>query len=652
VNDEDLETELSRRFDESVVSVLIENWTDSRQVERLCGVLEDGETVETLELRGCELASDASRAFANAWSLMPILTILDVSGAQIDDGGMRTIAWNLRHNPPLLTLNVDDNPFGNEGVKCIAHALESNTTLKKLSMKAPQRHRDRLDGVRVLLFVLGENKALEFLSMDRTTLSDAGDAGPDATPHWAITRMLERNASLHILHLRDCKLDVDAAAKIGGALSQNRGLTELALDDNLVENPGFCELLRGIQGNKGLVYLSLRSNRISGEADVPWNIVVDHPTLDALDLSDNPIEVPIYIQKMNKPGESRHQLLSKRKRSHIPSLAERYAEFNVPSFGEIDIDTSAEVLTLRRIHEAQGLLNIKGEADEMLKIRETSEKARKEVREAPVPDEGKIAAYEASIAALLGTEIKLEEQACELDGIGITPRSSRGDNRGNGLAAGANSDVLGAQDLASVQEELKEWFAHVAALTSEHKAAALGYRHEFNSCFEYFLSRFQDRDSAGMLTAEQSCYSASHTVDAFLLAQPRGNQSPLERRAGYDAQLAFAVERQRTSITGALNRLRRDIIRIKGGGNECPSTTAAKKARTIHDDKYRVAKRAEVDVTCDVIAGKCTTGSDQALRKAQEELAKATLVMKQEEEKLVAAAWRWPQLRFPALLGV
>ena len=166
------------------------------------------------------------------------LTSLRLSANRVGPAGVRALARGLTANTALLSLSLADNGgVGDAGAHAVASMLLSNTTLTRLHLGGCGVGAEGATALGAALAHGGS--ALQALRLCRNVLGAAGVA--------PIAAALTRNRALASLDLSGCRLDDAAAAQLGVALQQCRGLRRLVLADNLLSDKGGAELLRRLQ---------------------------------------------------------------------------------------------------------------------------------------------------------------------------------------------------------------------------------------------------------------------------------------------------------------------------------------------------------------------------------------------------------------------
>lgn len=98
--------------------------------------LKSNKTLKTLLLENTTQNNDSAIALGDALSVNETLEVLNLEGNDIGADGLKALANGLAVNKGLkeLKLGSQKKPFGNEAERCLAEALDKNTTLVKLSL--------------------------------------------------------------------------------------------------------------------------------------------------------------------------------------------------------------------------------------------------------------------------------------------------------------------------------------------------------------------------------------------------------------------------------------------------------------------------------------------------------------------------------------
>lgn len=109
-----------------------------------------------------KLTSEGIYAISKALEEHPMLTVLFMNKANIEDEGATHLAKLLKVNAIITTLYLWGNQIGNEGAIALAEALKVNTSLTTLNLEYNQINNK---GAIELGWMMMENKSLAFLSL-------------------------------------------------------------------------------------------------------------------------------------------------------------------------------------------------------------------------------------------------------------------------------------------------------------------------------------------------------------------------------------------------------------------------------------------------------------------------------------------------------
>ncbi|CAF4054781.1 unnamed protein product, partial [Rotaria magnacalcarata] len=97
--------------------------------------------------------------------------ILNLSNKKLSDQNLRRIAYSLKSNTTLITLNLAGNNFGITGIKYLLIALQSNITLTTLDL---QNNKIGDEGIQCLAEFLYDNTTLTTLNLGGNDIEDKG----------------------------------------------------------------------------------------------------------------------------------------------------------------------------------------------------------------------------------------------------------------------------------------------------------------------------------------------------------------------------------------------------------------------------------------------------------------------------------------------
>lgn len=269
----------------------------------LAVALEKNNTLECLTIDSSEIDNECAKILASAITKHPRLARLNITFSKIktistalliealkinqtithfsyahngmDSKIISFFASLLKEQTGMTELDLNQSFVRCKGAKNLANALKGNTKLKCLNL---DMNGIEQEGMEALASVLEENSTLEKLNL-------AWNEGYQATA--ALAKALRQNQTLEHLNLYRTNVDIEILSE---ALSYNRGLTELDLGDNNVNDTILKTLTTALQKKQNLTCLGLKYNKIE-DRDVPALIELlnNAPNLTKLNLSDNDI---------------------------------------------------------------------------------------------------------------------------------------------------------------------------------------------------------------------------------------------------------------------------------------------------------------------------------------------------------------------------
>ncbi|XP_059818694.1 NACHT, LRR and PYD domains-containing protein 3-like isoform X1 [Hypanus sabinus] len=198
----------------------------------------------------------------------------------LTDSGAKDLASTLRRNPSLTELNLGGNKLGDSGVKLVSAALRNpECKIQKLWMWNVGLT-DSAAGD--LASVFGRNASLMVLSLNNNKLGDTGVKLVSAA-------LMKSGCKLQELGLRDVGLTDSGAKDLVSALSTNKSLTELNLNDNKLGDLGVKLVSAALRNPKRKIQkLWLRDVGLtdSGAEDLA-SALNTNPSLTELNLGGN-----------------------------------------------------------------------------------------------------------------------------------------------------------------------------------------------------------------------------------------------------------------------------------------------------------------------------------------------------------------------------
>lgn len=265
--------------------------------KRLSEAMKHHQNLKTMKFSCTNLGIELAEAFADALRVNKSVTKLDLSENSMPQGAGVVICDALRVHrsvtyldlgynklgqedafalaellklpeAQLQVLVLDNNPVQDQGAAALSKALNSNTTLKDLSL------------MKIALTSLACLGNLTDLNISKCSL------GPDGAR--MLGENLKLNRTLRALYLWKLNPTLAEIEEICEGIKVNSALSMLDLSDNDMESPHAQILCKALIANKGITELSLQNNAIGeeGAEDFAKMLRVNSTLLD-LDLSYN-----------------------------------------------------------------------------------------------------------------------------------------------------------------------------------------------------------------------------------------------------------------------------------------------------------------------------------------------------------------------------
>ncbi|XP_008503463.1 leucine-rich repeat-containing protein 74A [Calypte anna] len=224
--------------------------------------------------------------------------------------GVKAIAIALVSNTTITHLELEDNCILAEGAICIAEMLQENSSLQELNMS--NNHLDTAGAKAIASFLLDNISYLHALKLS------GNNFGEETAPYFAealtanyqvkeldlshnefsekggqlLGQMLASNTTLEILDLSWNHLRRKGAEALGRGLRGNGALQMLNLSWNAIGNEGAMALGDALKVNNVLVHLDISNNQISDEGVKKLCRGLDvNGKLKILKMSNNPVTV-------------------------------------------------------------------------------------------------------------------------------------------------------------------------------------------------------------------------------------------------------------------------------------------------------------------------------------------------------------------------
>lgn len=214
--------------------------------------LEKNNSLKNIKLGWNNLLDDAAMAFAKMLRVNNSLEALNLKCNKFSAGAMQTFAEALKINTGLVELNVI-NAIDTEGAIHICEALKSNTTLKKLSLRANN--------------IKGAAKSIaSMLACNTLTEIDIAFCWFDATDVEHVCRAIETNTSLKTIDVECSKCATDELCR--NALKANTTFISSDVDDGRRLATRNIRFQKYVREEKINLLLSLKKSDVI----MPWHI--------------------------------------------------------------------------------------------------------------------------------------------------------------------------------------------------------------------------------------------------------------------------------------------------------------------------------------------------------------------------------------------
>ena len=283
----------------------------------LAVALQDNETITDIDIRFNEIEYELVESMAKALKTNKTLTSFNISYNEIKDAGAKALAMSLEKNQTLKYLDLSFTGIKNEGVE----AVITKAALKSLFLSSNEIGDE---GVKALVKALETNKTLTTLDLRNNKIKDAGAK--------ALAMSLKYNTTLTTLNLDSNEIGTEGAIALAEALETNKTLTTLNLDRNKI----------GTEGIKALAKLT--------NIDV---YVSDPSTYFAYKIAYKLID---SIPDLTKKASETTQIDTQQDKTFIQKLWELFTKKILELFTEVEMDNKkSKPLTYKSLRQIQNV---------------------------------------------------------------------------------------------------------------------------------------------------------------------------------------------------------------------------------------------------------------------------------------------------------
>lgn len=166
-----------------------------------------------LDLSGIEVTNDGILSLARTFKNNIYLEELNLSCANISDSDIRSLA-SIINSTGLKRLHLESNDISDDGAKHLAQMLKRNTKLIQLSLSVNQ-----ISSAGVIILA----KAITLPNVSLQILNLSGNTNVNDQCIDSLVSMIELNQSLTKLHLRCCDFSEDAKVKLRSVAKSRKG---------------------------------------------------------------------------------------------------------------------------------------------------------------------------------------------------------------------------------------------------------------------------------------------------------------------------------------------------------------------------------------------------------------------------------------------
>jgi len=241
--------------------------------------LTENEDLSALDLRHHYFLAPEGATLAKGLAQNLGLMSLNLQNNDLGDEGVIYIAQALQQQSPSLLqdLNLCSNSIGDAGCKELGNWLIESGSAKELHLK---NNRIGADGAKCIGEGMGKNRSLKVLNISQNDLQDDGAV--------AIAEGILQGSPLKDLDMGTNSIGNQGANRLGEALSKNGPMQRVILRVNRIREQGWRRFLEGVVHNTKLRELDFSSNILEDNI-IDWMIpyVTNTKTLSKFHVNDN-----------------------------------------------------------------------------------------------------------------------------------------------------------------------------------------------------------------------------------------------------------------------------------------------------------------------------------------------------------------------------
>ncbi|KAG7202660.1 hypothetical protein KM043_009835 [Ampulex compressa] len=241
---------------------------ESRAVKAICEAIENNTSIQTINLKGNWLSTDACYHLNQLLLKNNVVNTLLLSGCRIGPEGVQKMHSGLSANATLTTLDLSSCNLGNEGFSFLASGVSNSQSLESLCV-----HNNGLDEscAEDLRFLVSSSYALKYLDLSWNSLYtkttwemlldglerskaltelDLSWNGLDSECVPFLCQLIIRPSTLEKLYLNDNRFREQDAIPLAKALSKNNNLKEIQLKNNPLKPQGAYTLVHALTPEK------------------------------------------------------------------------------------------------------------------------------------------------------------------------------------------------------------------------------------------------------------------------------------------------------------------------------------------------------------------------------------------------------------------
>ncbi|KAL3945472.1 MAG: hypothetical protein SGBAC_000443 [Bacillariaceae sp.] len=224
-------------------------------------------SLKRLDFSESRFLNDGPRFFAQGLAVNQTLEIVNFADCNLMDESVSHLVDALRHNQPLVNLDISFNKCRSMGVAALASLVTQKPSLKELSMGFQAFGESKQIELQPLILALGN------YTSKLTRFEIGGNSICDGDIPYLVD-MLCSNTSISSLDLSGNRITIAGIQVLSSRLKDVKGLRHLALEENNLRSSSLQPLANALKSNLSLVDMEVDDLIASGNVNEDtWRIL-------------------------------------------------------------------------------------------------------------------------------------------------------------------------------------------------------------------------------------------------------------------------------------------------------------------------------------------------------------------------------------------